>query len=303
MQPPEPEQVDEGIRLGPTAGLGIAALAIVCWIGGTMIIELTAGIIGRHLGLQTQNFGLALVEFLFSTWLAYLLWLILKHGIPMRAVGLVPAGRSGPDWLLGMLLGAGGVAVALGVVAIGGEVQVVRGPPPAAKDDLMGVYPVAWAILMFVFYAGNEEVLGRGILYPLLRRSMGLVPGLILSSVAFSLMHLTNSHFAMIAALDIFLAGVWLALLRELTGNLYLAWGGHFGWNMALFAAGLPVSGYVFVLHPQSRHVVMLGPSWLTGGSFGPEGGMSGICADLTMIMVALLLIMWRRRKGACGVS
>jgi hypothetical protein len=116
-----------------------------------------------------------------------------------------------------------------------------------------------------------------------------------LSSIVFSLLHVLNPSFTFPSALDIFLAGVFLALLRELTGNLYLALGAHVGWNMGLVAIGVPVSGFLFRMYPQPWHLVTTGPVRLTGGAFGPEGGVAGIAAACVMVMTAAVLV-WKNK-------
>ena len=59
---------------------------------------------------------------------------------------------------------------------------------------------------------------------------------------------------------------------RQVTGTLWLAVGMHTGWNFFLGTVfGFPVSGIV------ERSVFLTesdGPALLTGGDFGPEGGL-----------------------------
>ena len=68
----------------------------------------------------------------------------------------------------------------------------------------------------------------------------------------------------------------------------------HSIWNWAqgnLF--GFEVSG----LNLQSSILIDLmedGPNWITGGLFGPEGG---IAVTLMLLVAMLLLLLWSRRK------
>lgn len=277
----------------PVLGWISTVAVFIVWIIGMSAIPTVAG---RFFGaVPEESLGFAIAEFVFTAAIGLAFWKLARVTDPLKALGLRPDRRAGRDWIWGMLFGFGGVAVAVAVLAAGGAVRLeagaARGPEPAA-----GPYGWIVSILMFAFYAGGEELIERGILFRSIRGLAGLVWAIVLSSITFSLLHLLNPFFSIPSAVDIFLAGVFLALLRELTGNLYLAWGAHFGWNFALASIGLRVSGFLFRMSPQSWHIAVSGPGWLTGGAFGPEGGMSGIIANLAMVVVAGWLV-WRRRR------
>jgi membrane protease YdiL (CAAX protease family) len=95
---------------------------------------------------------------------------------------------------------------------------------------------------------------------------------LLLTSVLFSLMHGFNPEIGWLGFANIFLAGLWLGIARVITGTLWLAIGLHTGWNFFLGSVfGFPVSGIY------ERSVLITetdGPAVLTGGAFGPEGGL-----------------------------
>jgi membrane protease YdiL (CAAX protease family) len=82
------------------------------------------------------------------------------------------------------------------------------------------------------------------------------------------------------------LAGFFLASVLLATRSLYAAIAAHFVWNWFM-AAGLhtAVSG-IRVLAPDYR-VVDAGPDWLTGGPWGPEGGLA---AALGMFVILIYL-------------
>ena len=65
----------------------------------------------------------------------------------------------------------------------------------------------------------------------------------------------------------------------------------HWSWNWALGSIfGLPVSGMTLVSNPLLR-ATDLGPSWLTGGNYGIEGGAACMVA-----LVLSSLFLWRTR-------
>jgi hypothetical protein len=65
----------------------------------------------------------------------------------------------------------------------------------------------------------------------------------------------------------------------------------HWGWNWALGSFfGLPVSGLHLVSHPL-LNANDSGPSWLTGGNYGIEGGIA-----CTISMTLFTIFVWRTR-------
>jgi membrane protease YdiL (CAAX protease family) len=291
----ETPEVKEPPRQRPVLGCVFSFSAFTLWIIGTVLVQFAFMI------FRGQNYAvgldLAIAEFAYTTIFGLAALYLIDRDKALITLGLVYTGLTIRDSVIGLIWGVAGVGIAIGVIALGSDVSFVSGPPYQSGSEMVGTFSWPVAILTFIFYAGEEEVLARGILYPIMRRSVGIAWALFLSSFAFSALHLFNPSFALIPFLDIFLAGLLLALLRELTGNLWLAWGAHFGWNFALIVSGVPVSGMIVRLNPQNWHLVSSGQDWLTGGGFGPEGGMSGIIADSVMILVAVYLIVLRRWK------
>jgi membrane protease YdiL (CAAX protease family) len=84
----------------------------------------------------------------------------------------------------------------------------------------------------------------------------------------------------------VILAGFFLGSVLVATKSLYAAIAVHFAWNWAM-AAGLhtPVSGLP-IIAPDYR-VVDAGPDWLTGGTWGPEGGLA---AGLSMFLIVIYI-------------
>lgn len=92
-----------------------------------------------------------------------------------------------------------------------------------------------------------------------------------MQALVFGAIHLTNPGAGPETTVIVMLAGWCLALVRERSG-LPAAWMAHLAWNWVMAAVlHVPVSGLPFAT-PGYRTVVS-GPEWLTGGSWGPEGG------------------------------
>jgi membrane protease YdiL (CAAX protease family) len=120
--------------------------------------------------------------------------------------------------------------------------------------------------------------------------------------VAAFLFGLTHGFFAGASSLSIIsnsLGGVMYGLAFVLTGRIWLGVGLHFAWN---FVQG-PILGFIL-----SGHFVRgalfynddLGPDWMTGGVYGPEGGIVGI--GFRFVVIAAVLV-WAGRRMRTGIA
>ncbi len=80
-----------------------------------------------------------------------------------------------------------------------------------------------------------EELFFRGMLYPTLRRRLGVVLAVTLTAAAFAAIHGTQLGYAWAPILSIFVVGVALTLVRELTGSVAAGVLTHSGYNFTLF--------------------------------------------------------------------
>jgi uncharacterized protein len=88
-----------------------------------------------------------------------------------------------------------------------------------------------------------------------------------------------------------------LSLAVLWTGSLWFASALHLGWNWATVGLlDLPVSGWELFDAPLYDGAAT-GPRWLTGGEFGPEGGLVGTMA----VVAGITLTWWYARPGARG--
>jgi len=119
----------------------------------------------------------------------------------------------------------------------------------------------------------GEELMLRGYLLTIVRETVGTRGAVIGTSVMFGLLHLANPGSTATSLLVVMLAGVFLATVRLALKSLWAAWMAHLAWNwiMAVALHAL-VSGLEFQ-SPVYRAVTS-GPAWLSGGEWGPEGGL-----------------------------
>jgi membrane protease YdiL (CAAX protease family) len=156
--------------------------------------------------------------------------------------------------------------------------------------------PLLPALAVFLFVALFEELLFRGVLFRLIEKMTGTWIALVLSAVLFGAIHIRNPHASIFSSLAIALeAGVLLALAYVLTRSLWFAIGIHWGWNLfegSIF--GTQVSGGEFTA--TVFHSKMDGPTWLTGGSFGPEAGVVALIVCVAAALIVGALVIRRRR-------
>jgi hypothetical protein len=141
---------------------------------------------------------------------------------------------------------------------------------------------------MFLVAAAMEEILFRGYGFQRLVEAVGAVGAVALMSAFFGFMHIENPSATILSTVNTVLAGVLFSVAYLRTRALWLPIATHWAWNFfqgQVFS--LPVSG---IRVPRPLFEVRIpGPSWLTGGAYGPEGG-------LVVTAVALAGILWLAR-------
>ena len=117
---------------------------------------------------------------------------------------------------------------------------------------------------------------------------------LVALSLLFSLAHILNPNPTPLGLINIAAAGIYLGMVFYAPGGIWTAWGAHFGWNATLAALDAPVSGLPFRI-PLIDYAPG-GPSWLTGGNFGPEGGL---LASVALVIMTGAVWNWTRKERA----
>lgn len=212
------------------------------------------------------------------------------EGLPWRALGLSPHPRWLRDSLVGSLIGIASLALAAGLATAGGGLSFTI----SGRGALLQVgQTLIFSAALFIIAALAEEALFRG--YPLqtLTRANLAWLAVLLTSVPFAAVHLKNPNVAAgFTFVNTALAGVWLAVAYLRTRSLWFPLGIHWAWNWALGSLfGLPVSGITDLAPHPLLHGADLGPAWLTGGSYGIEGGLA-----CTITLIVSTVFIWRTR-------
>lgn len=152
----------------------------------------------------------------------------------------------------------------------------------------------------FVVQASVEEILVRGYLLTNLAegaasaigKTASTVTATVLTGALFGVVHWNNPSATLLSVTNITLYGTLFGACYVLTGRLGIACGFHVAWNYALSLWDFPVSGLdtgVALVGTEST-----GPALVTGGAFGPEGGL--IALPL-LALGAGALYWWVRRE------
>ena len=177
--------------------------------------------------------------------------------------------------LVGAALGTAAILLTAGVLWAARQLHFEWVPRMAYVGDSWS--GTALRLLLLLAPAALwEELAFRGYLYAVAVEAAPSGQGTLLarsaSSVAFGLVHLMNPGAGVRTTAIVMLAGWCLCVVRERLG-LPAAFAAHLAWNWVMAAVlHVPVSGLPFAT-PGYRAVVD-GPAWLTGGAWGPEGGL-----------------------------
>lgn len=214
-------------------------------------------------------------------------------GAGWTSVGLGPAAWRPRVLLLGLIAGSIAIAVPTGLLIGLGDLSFVAAPPGELMPTLL------FSVAVLAPAALTEELLLRGYPFTVLSEVWGWPVATGVTSIVFGMLHLSNPGLTPLPIANVVAAGVFLAGVRVVTGSLAAAWAAHFGWNWTMSAAfHASVSGLPFAT-PGYR-LTDTGADWLSGGAWGPEGGVG---AAFGMIGAFAGLSWAIRRMQRAGMS
>ncbi len=185
-----------------------------------------------------------------------------EYGLPGRAA-------FGKRYWQGALYGFAMISLLMGLIAAlhGFSVRGLSLHAPAAARYGFLYFIGFIAVAMF------EEFAFRGYLQSTLQLAIGFWPAALILAAAFGAIHLTNPGEAKYGAVMAGCFGLLAAFTLRRTGNIWFAVGLHtlWDWGETFFYSvrdsGVPAVGHL--MNSEFR-----GPTWLTGGTVGPEGSL-----------------------------
>ncbi|MEK6284981.1 MAG: CPBP family intramembrane glutamic endopeptidase [Acidobacteriota bacterium] len=191
-----------------------------------------------------------------------------------------------PDFGLGSLMGAASLAIAVGIAAATGAFSF-------GVHTRDGAQIARGFIIVFLFFLSSgatEELIFRGFPFQALVHNLGGGTAVAMTSVIFGLVHIWNPSATALSTINTILAGLWLGLAYLMTRSLWLATALHYSWNFAMaFIFGLPVSGLTTLNELAWLRGSIGTPLWVSGGSYGPEGGVAA-----TVALILSTLAIWK---------
>ncbi|MGQ4832559.1 MAG: CPBP family intramembrane glutamic endopeptidase [Candidatus Asgardarchaeia archaeon] len=144
--------------------------------------------------------------------------------------------------------------------------------------------------LNFFILAMIEEIVFRGYMISVLKKAFSALNSILISGLLFALLHIFTPNFSIISFIQLFTAGALLGFAYIKTRNIYTVTAFHFAWNISEgLIFGLPVSGHRY------QGIIKINPldNILTGGAYGPEGGLIGVV--ITVLIFIMLIIFYCR--------
>ena len=271
-------------RAAPGSRLKYVWRALGYFVALALVNTLAYSVVGDGLALVATPWLSELAESLvYLVGVVALTWAFCRFAdrVSLRSLGLqAHAGlaKLSAGWGLGTAL----QLAILAVLWLAGWLTVERS---GSQPLELSVAVLSWLVISF-----NEELAFRGYILQRLARAWGLPAAVIVSSLLFAMVHVLNPNVQPLAMVSLFVAGLLLATAYLVSRSLWLPIGLHIGWNLTeVILLGFPGSGSP---DPALVRSVVSGPELLTGGAFGPEGGLVGLAA--TVMGIVILFIGYR---------
>lgn len=191
----------------------------------------------RYAGVPLETLAKDPVILLPGQTLAYLLLVLFTHMLMITRhdrtlAEAIPLTWPRERWIT--LVGAG-IVLAIAILLLG---QFLPIPKQLPIDDFFKTRAAAFAMLLFGVLVAPpvEELLFRGLLYPVLNRRLGVVTALALTSFGFALLHASQLALAWAPLLSLFLVGFALTLVRARLQSVTASTLVHMTYNATLFA-------------------------------------------------------------------
>ncbi len=215
----------------------------------------------------------ALGSVVLATWIVLLK---IEH-LPWSSVGLGREALNPPAIVGGALLGGLTIGITSLLLLATHMLRIDRTVPGSWWGE------AGHSVMLLLPAAFFEELFIRGYLFFVLRRMGGWRLALIVTSVVFGLLHMWNPGADAESILAVTVAGFFLGGILLATRSLYAAGAAHFAWNWVM-AAGFHIAVSGVPSADVDYRTVETGPDWLTGGPWGPEGGLAAVALMFVVI-------------------
>lgn len=210
-------------------------------------------------------------------------------GLPFHEAGAKK--RALFSYTRGLIIGLCMMTAVFILLLVTGQARVSGFGLDASSVSLFILY-----IIMWIPQGASEEIMTRGYMLPRLSAKFRRPAAVAITSLFFGLLHTGNSGFSIVAFINLIMIAVFFAMLSIHTQEIWTVCAVHSVWNFAqgnLF--GFEVSGIVPTASLFQTAASKAANDILTGGSFGPEGGLI-VTGVITVSLIILILI---QKRGA----
>ncbi len=268
--------------------VGTYLIALILLLVGEIIGDVIVLLIS-HLDLLEARLWETVMSYLsfIGIWMVFLLYmLITKKNRPiLRAIGTGPRGNSIKGLGIGLLTGFCMNMVCADIALINHDITLIFD-----RFDPLGLLVIFIAVFI---QSSAEELVCRVFMYQRLkRRYKSIWIAVLLNSVYFGLLHMTNPGVTPLSLATIAATGLAVSAQVVYMDSAWAAMGLHTAWNFTQnILLGLPNSGIVvpysvFKLEAASD-------SWAYNSEFGLEGSIPALAVNLLAFAV---IVIWGMR-------
>lgn len=226
---------------------------------------------------------LDLLSFLYTI-IAFFLWVRFIEKRPIRTMGF-SKGNGLSEFAKGVLVGAIMITTVLVVFFITGDAKFER-------IQFSLPFLVSWMLVLigYILQTAAEEIYIRGWLVPIISYHKNAYLAILIASTMFSYFHLDNNGASWLSTLHLFIFGLFTAVYAMKRGNIWGPCGFHFAWNFIMGNVyGFHVSGYDS--ESSLMYFTTSNRTFITGGQFGPEGGIPGLVVFILALLWAIFIL------------
>lgn len=175
-------------------------------------------------------------------------------------------------FFIGFLIGIISITIITFLLFLLGAIKIeIRKNINMSISTYLGIVLI---VIGWLVQSVSEEIGIRGWLVPLLGARYNALISILITSITFGVLHLFVPTATVLSFANLILSGIFFALYAISEDSLWGVWGCHFGWNLALGNIySFSVSGFS-AANAAIFQIEVIGNNVLTGGLFGPEGGI-----------------------------
>ena len=245
------------------------------------------------LGMMTLGYILIIVTYFIY---AGRVWKIkgIKNKIGACGYPLTSGKHIAKNYCLGFLFGFLMMTATVGIMRLTGQLTF-----GGFNLSVSGLGAFIFNLFMWFPQGASEELMFRGYMIPAMNKRYKVAFSVIVSSILFSAFHSLNPGFTPLASVNLVLIAVLFALVYLYTGDIWMTSAMHTAWNLTqgniygLQVSGNEASNTVFkILYSKDAS------SLITGGAFGPEGGLATTAVTSVCMVIVIILLVKKSRKA-----